>query len=73
MGSIPVKLTLQDGELCRCLEGREIYHRGVKKLCSNVGFEQRCIVRREEHSRKKSVRVCIFNIATSILGIRNTV
>lgn len=51
---IPLKLTVQDGEFWRGLEGKEIYHREVKKLCSNVGFEQRCIVRKEEHSRKVS-------------------
>lgn len=36
------------------LEGKEIYRREVKKLCSNVGFEQRCIVRRKVHSRNVS-------------------
>lgn len=46
---------MQDGELWRGLEGKEIYHREeVKKLCNNVGFEQRCIVRRKVHSRKVS-------------------
>lgn len=29
--SIPAKQTLQDGELCRCLEGKVVYHREVKK------------------------------------------
>lgn len=40
---------MQGGESWRGLEGKEVYHRGVKKLCSNVGLEQRCMVRREEH------------------------
>lgn len=52
--SDPLKLTVQDGELWRGLEGKEIYHREVKKLCSNVGFEQRCVVKREVHSRNVS-------------------
>lgn len=48
-GSIPPMV--QDSESRRGLEGKETYHRGVKKLCSNVGFlEQRCIVRKEEPS-----------------------
>lgn len=52
--SIPLKLTVQDGELWRDLEGKEIFHREVKKLCSNVGFEQRYNVRRKVHSRNVS-------------------
>lgn len=52
--SIPLKLTVQGGELWQGLEGKEIYHREVKKLCSNVGFEQRCIVRGEVHSQSVS-------------------
>lgn len=38
------------GEGSRRGEGvvKEIYPGEVKKLCSGVGFEQRCIVRREE-------------------------
>lgn len=35
-GSIP--LMVQDSESRPGLEGKEIYHREVKKLCSNVGF-----------------------------------
>lgn len=70
--SIPLKLTVQDGELCRGLEGEEVCHSEVKKLCSNVGFEQRCIVRREEHSQKVKLGL-YFNIAISILGFGNTV
>lgn len=31
---------------------RECITLGLSKLCSDVGFEQRCIVRREEHSQK---------------------
>lgn len=34
---IPLKLTVQDGELWRGLEAKEVYHREVKKLCSDVG------------------------------------
>lgn len=67
--SVPLKPTLQDGELGRGLEGKEIHRSDVKKLCSNVGFKQKCIVRREEHSRKV-IKVCIFYIAISILGFR---
>lgn len=52
--SIPLKLTVQDGELWRGLEGKEIFHREVKKLCSNVGFEQRYNVRRKVHSQNVS-------------------
>lgn len=48
--SIPLKLMFQDCEWG--FEGKEIYHSEVKKLCSNAGFVQRCIVKREEHSRK---------------------
>lgn len=52
------------GEVSRV---RKIYHRGVKKLCSNVGFEQRCTVRRKVHIAEMSVRGCILT-AISILG-----
>lgn len=31
---------------------RECITLGLSKLCSDVGFEQRCIVRREEYSQK---------------------
>lgn len=56
------------GEVSRV---RKIYHRGVKKLCSSVGFEQRCTVRRKVHIAEMSVRGCILT-AISILGFGNT-
>lgn len=46
--SIPLKLTVQDGG-----KGKYITV-GVKKLCSDVGFEQRCIARRKVHRRNVS-------------------
>lgn len=37
------------------LEGKGKYITvGVKKLCSDVGFEQRCIARRKVHRRNVS-------------------
>lgn len=37
---LPLKLTVQDGESWRGLEGKEICHREVKKLCSDVGLSR---------------------------------
>lgn len=54
--SVSLKLTVQDGELWRGLDGKKVYHCEVKKLCSDAGFEQRCTVRRKVHSRKMPVR-----------------
>lgn len=45
--SVPLKMMVQNGEPWQGLEGKEIYHREVKKLCSHVGTAQRCIARRE--------------------------
>lgn len=55
---------------------RECITLGLSKLCSDVGFEQRCIVRREEHSQKMFLKKSgkfVSNIAISILGLGNTV
>lgn len=66
-GSIPPMV--QGSESWRSLEGEKMYHREVKKLCSNVGFGARVHCEKGRAEPELSVRVCVWDRAVSILGI----
>lgn len=58
--------------LCQGPDGKEIYFTvGLRKLSSNVGFEQSCNVRREE-AKTSRLNLCL-NIAKRAGGIGDTV